>query len=223
MSLMEVIRSEGPLKKDWEVTYRAGHFCDESIEIKELKDEGEELVVEKDFEFFVGGMQLKMRGCTLGQMTNRTSNTIGKFLGMEKWTRLWDAAVKKYKEGLFRMRYFEIMFAKRRDIWKGSLTEITDKVEAGGLWYRVGTVGQIVAQPGVEGYVVLETVKEKEGMDDQEVFRRAKASGVVHLREQCGSFGGDEEERRQAHEALVEFVVEDEEVESGAEETNDDL
>ena len=37
MSQMEVIRSEGPLKKDWEVTYRAGLFCDECIVIEELK------------------------------------------------------------------------------------------------------------------------------------------------------------------------------------------
>ena len=156
MSQMEVIRSEGPLKKDWEVyLHTAQHAMDEDkIVIKELEGEVIGLVVEKELEFDEGGIRLKMRGCTFGQMTKRAEQTIGRFLGTEMWTTLWDNAVKAYEDRCKVERYYEIgmSFSVRDEgkvyCWQKNVTE---SIKIGGLWTPIGVARRVVDErEGVE-------------------------------------------------------------------------
>lgn len=213
MSQMEVIRSEGPLKKDWEVyLHTAQSTMDEDrIVIKELEDESDGLVVEKELEFDEGGIRLKMRGCTFGQMTKRAEQTVGRFLGTEMWTTLWDRAVEVYEDSLKIERYYEVVvILSKSGEGKASCTQkdVTELIENRGLWTTTGVVHKVLGLGTSEdGFGVLLKVKMAPWADREKMAAQARALGVLMIAKQSGPFGYNEEQSQRLNEQVAEFVV----------------
>lgn len=214
MSQMEVIRAEGPLKKDWEVHYHAAlrAWDEDSIVINRLEEEENDgLVIEKELEFTEGDIWLTMRGCTFGQMTKRAEGTIGKFLGREQWTTLWDRAVKVYEDSLKIERYYEVVVILSKS-GEGEAfctqKDVTELVENSGLWTTTGVVHKVLGLGTSEdGFSVLLKVKMAPWADREEMAAQARALGVLMIARNSGPFGYNEEQSQRLNEQVAEFVV----------------
>ena len=211
MSQMEVIRSEGPLKKDWEVyLHTAQTVMDEDkIVIKELEDESDGLVVEKELEFDEGGIRLKMRGCTFGQMTKRAEQTIGRFLGTEMWTTLWNGAVEAYENRFKVERYYEIgvSFSVRDEgrvyCWQKNVTE---SIKIGGLWTPTGVARRAVDErEGMETWVTLECLRVPMTEEEKVVAVKARALGMMRIYRRVPY--GDAKTQELCLEKMIEYIA----------------
>lgn len=215
MSQMEMVVRPvvGPIKKDWEVyLHTAQTVMDEDkIVIKRFESETTGLVVEKELEFDKGGVRLRMRGCTFGQMTKRAEGTIGKFLGTEQWTTLWDRAVKVYEDSLKIERYYEVVVILSKS-GEGEAScaqkDVTELVENSGLWTTTGKVHKVLGLGTSEdGFSVLLKVKMAPWADREKMAAQARALGVLMIAKQSGPFGYNEEQSQRLNEQVAEFVL----------------
>lgn len=202
---MEVIRSEGPLKKDWEVyLHTAQSAMDEDrIVIKKLEDESDGLVVEKELEFDEGGIRLKMRGCTFGQMTKRAEESIGKFLGTEKWERLWNKAVKEFYRLEKVQKFYEVGLKfndGEPEFWCKSVTEPINKSG----WWEIENVAHACGtrENGRYGVGVVFEVPKNERPEVSEA--KARAFGALSIYKAMGSEG-----TKKVAEDMTKFIIGD--------------
>lgn len=184
---MEVIRSKGPAKKDWEIHLHTAQseWDEDRIVIKNLEDESDGLVVERELEFGEGSITLKMRGCTFGQMAKRVEKTIGKFLKPDLWTLVWDRGVEEYENRLKVERYYEIgvSFSVQN---KGEVycwqTDVTETINAGGLWTSVGVAQRVMDErESMESWVTLERLKVPATEDEKVTAAKARALGMLRI------------------------------------------
>lgn len=211
MSQMEVIRSEGPLRKDWEVyLHTAQHAMDEDkIVIKELEDESDGLVVEKELEFDEGGIRLKMRGYTFGQMTKRAEGTIGRFLGTEMWTTLWDSAVEAYENRFNVDWYYEIgvSFSVRDEgrvyCWQKNVAK---SIKIGELWTPTEVARQALDErEGMETWVTLERLRVPMTEEERIVAAKARVQGMMRIYRRAPY--GDAKTQELCLEKMTEFIA----------------
>lgn len=222
MSQMEVIRSEGPLKKDWEVILYIprNNWDEEKITIKKLEEEENDgLVVEKELEFDKGNIRLRMRGCTFGQMAKRAEESIGKLLGAERWERLWDKAVKEFYRSEKVQKFYEVGL-KFNDgktvLWCKDVTEIINK---SGLWESVNVARACRTRDnGQYDMCVMFEVPKNERPEVTEA--KARAFGALSIYKAMGSAG-----TKKVAEDMTKFIIgdawgdcwdEDEEEEDGS-------
>ena len=206
MSQMEVIRSEGPLKKDWEVHYHAAlrAWDEDSIVINKLEEEENDgLVIEKELEFTEGDIWLTMRGCTFGQMTKRAEGSIGKFLGTERWERLWNKAVKEFYRLEKVQKFYEVGLKfndGEPEFWCKGITETISK---SGLWEIVNVVHACgTRENGRYDMCVMFEVPKNERPEVTEA--KARAFGALSIYKAMGSAG-----TKKVAEDMTKFIIGD--------------
>ena len=206
MSQVEVIRSEGPAKKDWEVHYHAPRdtWDEERIVIKKLEEEeNNKLVIEKELEFDEGNIRLRMRGCTFGQMTKRAEESIGKFLGAERWERLWDKAVKEFCRSEEVQKFYEVGLKFNDEEPEFWCKDVTETINKSGLWEIVNVVRACgTRENGRYDMCVRFEVPKNERPEVSEA--KARAFGALSIYKAMGSAG-----TKKVAEDMTKFIVGD--------------